>query len=104
MTARLGLNEAQGVQRWDAAKGYYVGDVQIKELFLGDLYQHAFYDTTPVKIDGFLSSGTPVRRYVERFATLNLPQITVRFVASYGGQPVSAFDLFLPQYRAVKAF
>ena len=74
------------------------------ELFLGDLYPHAFYDTTPVKIDGYLSSGTPVRRYVERLATLNLPQITVRFVASYGGQQVSAFDLMLPQYRAVKAF
>lgn len=74
------------------------------ELFLGPLYPHAFYDATPVQVDGFLSSGTPVRRYVERLSTLNLPQITVRVVASFGGQPVSAFDLMLPQYRAIKAF
>lgn len=30
MTARLGTNEARGVERFDGVKGYFVGDVQIR--------------------------------------------------------------------------
>lgn len=70
------------------------------ELYLGTIYPHAFYDTTPVEIDGFLFSGTPLRRHVARLSTLNLPHSTIRVLAGFHGQQMSAFDLMLPECRA----
>ncbi len=73
------------------------------ELYLGQLYPYAFWDTTPVEVDAVVGSRR-VRRYVERFATLNLPKASIRVLATYAGQPVSAFLLELPQARAIQEF
>lgn len=70
------------------------------ELFLGSLYPYAFYDTTPVEVNGFLFSGTPVRRHVARLSTLTLPHATIRVLASFQGARLAAFDLMLPECRA----
>lgn len=77
------------------ARGYH-----FVELYLGTIYPYAFYDTTPVEIDDFLFSGTPIRRHVARLSTLNLPHSNIRVFASFHGQQVSAFDLMLPECRA----
>lgn len=79
------------------ARGYH-----FVELYLRDLYPYDFWDATPVEVDGQLMSGTAVRRFVPRLATLNLPKTTIRIVGTYGGQHLSGFDLLLPDYRAVQ--
>lgn len=70
------------------------------ELFLGQIYPHAFFDATPVEIEGRLANGYPVRKFVPRLETLSLPPATIRVFASVGADPVSAFDLDLPHFRS----
>lgn len=70
------------------------------ELFLGDIYPFQFWDATAVRVAGHLANGYPVEKALPRFQTLDLPSATIRILATYGGQQLSAFELDMPHVRS----
>ncbi len=68
------------------------------EIFLGDLYPSLPLDRTPVEVPWKAASGYVLTRMQPRFATLGLPRKAIRCNAVFGGQPIAAFDLTLPEF------
>lgn len=73
------------------------------ELYLGDLYPFDFFDATGVTVDGPIAPGArSMVHAVPRLATLNLPVVTLRIQATFGGRPLSGFNLELPHFRSIQ--
>lgn len=70
--------------------------LHVFQLFLGDIYPYPYFDAAPVTGTRIAPTGQQYQRVLPRFQTVQMPDATIRIVATFGGAQVSFFDLELP--------